>query len=223
MAERAWRVARSPYLPTAVLLAGWALAAFGYWSSWVWAAPVGLRIPGIDFAEYVKFVAEVRSGQLRLTREVFLLPLLALSLSLSLLAHRSELRLWAPLRWIANLLAVPIALSMLPPAWTPPLLTTPEFSKQTIAIAACVLAAAISYPVLRRIPLSICAILVASLALLAIAFPLIGFLRLLPALEVIFGRTAALGGGSGLMVIGFVLVITAPLLLLRSRQRPGSR
>ena len=53
-----------PYLPTILLLAGWLLAALGYWGAWVWAEPVGLRVPGIDLAEYVKFVAEVRSGQI---------------------------------------------------------------------------------------------------------------------------------------------------------------
>ncbi len=140
---------RSPHFATVLLLLGWLLVAAGYWGPWVPAAAAGLRVLGLDLAEYVKFVAEVRSGQIALTREVFYLPLVALSVSLSLLAHRSELRLprWA--RWMLNLLAAPAALAMLPPAWTPSLLTTPEFVKQTAAMAICLLLALLSYPLLR--------------------------------------------------------------------------
>ncbi len=206
-----------PYLPTILLMAGWLLAALGYWGAWVWAAPVGLRIPGIDLAEYVKFIAEVHSGQMHLTREVFLLPLIAISLSMSLLAHRRELKLWMPLRWLVNLLAIPAALSMLPPAWTPSLLTTPEFVKQTVAIAICVLAALLSYPLLRRVPLIASAAVVALLALLSIALPLVNLFKLRAPLAVIYGHPAVLGTGPILITIGLLLVAIAPLLLLRHR------
>lgn len=209
-----------PYLPTILLLTGWLLAALGYWSAWVWAEPVGLRVPGIDLAEYVKFVAEVRSGQIHLTREVFLLPLVAISLSMSIMAHRRELKLWTPLRWLANLLAIPVALSMLPPAWTPSLLTTSEFVKQTVAIAVCVLAALLSYPLLRRLPLVASTTTVTLLALLSIALPLANFLKLRGPLEVIYGHPATLGTGPILLTIGLLLVATTPLLLLRHRSQP---
>lgn len=206
-----------PYLPTILLLAGWLLAALGYWGAWVWAAPAGLRVAGIDLAEYVKFIAEVRSGQIRLTREVFMLPLVAISLSMSLLAHRSELNLWAPLRWIINLLSIPVALSMLPPAWTPSLLTTPEFVRQTVAIAVCVIVALLSYPLLRRLPLIASAVVVVLLALLSIILPLANLIKLRVPLETIYGHPAALGTGPILLTIGLILVTTAPLLLLRHR------
>ncbi|HRX02993.1 MAG: hypothetical protein KDI07_12790 [Anaerolineae bacterium] len=206
-----------PYIPAALLLAGWLLTALGYWGAWVWAASAGLRVPGIDLAEYVKFIAEVRSGEIHLTREVFLLPLIAVSLSMSLLAHRSELRLWPPLRWIINLLAIPVGLSMLPPAWTPALLATPEFVKQTAAIVVCVLAAILSYPLLRRLPLLFGAGLTALLALLSIALPLTSFMKLRSPLEVIYGHPTPLGAGPILLALGLILVATAPLLLLRHR------
>ena len=93
MRERLTRGLRSRELLTSVLLLSWLLLALSVWGPWVEAKPAGLRILGLDLAEYVKFVAEVRTGQIRLVREVFYLPLVTLSLSLSLFVHRQELRL----------------------------------------------------------------------------------------------------------------------------------
>ena len=217
MAERIRQTIQSPYLPTAMVLSGWLLAALGYWGAWVWAAPVGLRVPGIDLAEYVKFIAEVRSGQIRLTREVFLLPLVAISLSMSLLAQRSELRLPSALRWLINLLAIPVALAMLPPAWTPSLLTTPEFVKQTVAMAVCIVAAGLSYPLLRRMPLTLSAIIVALLALASLVLSVSAFLKLRTPLDAIYGQPVEFGSGPILLTIGLLLVASSPLLLARRR------
>ena len=166
---------RSPVFATLLLLMSWLLIALGVWGSWVWAEPAGLRILGLDFAEYVKFVAEVQSGQIALVREVFYLPLVVLSISLSLLAHRRELEVPVAFRWLLNLLAAPVALAMLPPAWTPPLLTTPEFLKQTIAIVTCLIAALLSYPLLRRLPGLPVAVSVTVLAGLAAALSISAF------------------------------------------------
>ncbi len=83
MRERITRGLRSPVFPTLLLLLSWLLMTFGVWGPWVWAEPAGLRILGLDFAEYVKFVAEVQNGQIALVREVFYLPLVVLSISLS--------------------------------------------------------------------------------------------------------------------------------------------
>ena len=217
MAERIRQTIQSPYLPTAMVLSGWLLAALGYWGAWVWAAPVGLRVPGIDLAEYVKFIAEVRNGQIRLTREVFLFPLVAISLSMSLLAQRSELRLPSVLRWLINLLAIPVALAMLPPAWTPSLLTTPEFIKQTVAMAICIVAAGLSYPLLRRMPLTVSAIFVAILALASLVLPVSAFLKLRIPLDAIYGHPVDFGSGPILLTIGLLLVASSPLLLARRR------
>ncbi len=217
MAERIRQTIQSPYLPTAMVLSGWLLAALGYWGAWVWAAPVGLRVPGIDLTEYVKFIAEVRSGQIRLTREVFLLPLVAISLSMSLLAQRSELRLPSALRWLINLLAIPVALAMLPPAWTPSLLTTPEFVKQTVAMAVCIVAAGLSYPLLRRMPLTLSAIIIALLALASLVLPINAFLKLRIPLDTIYGHPVDFGSGPILLSIGLLLIASAPLLLARRR------
>jgi hypothetical protein len=174
-------------------------------------------------AEYVKFIAEVRSGQITLTREVFYLPLVALSLSLSLLAHRPELRLPDLVRWGLNLLAAPAALAMLPPAWTPGLLTTPEFVKQTAAIGVCIVAAVLSYPVLRQLPATLIAGMILLLALLAVVPPLLTFARLSPALDAIYGRQLPPGCSLWLMPLGFMLLASGVLLAFRRPSRLTGR
>jgi hypothetical protein len=213
------RLLRNPSLATLLVLLGWLLIVLGYWGPWVPAGPAGLRVLGLDLAEYVKFIAEVRSGQISLTREVFYLPMVALSLSLSLLAHRPELPLPGLVRWLLNLLAVPAALAMLPPAWTPALLATPEFVKQTAAIGVCLILALLSYPVLRRLPARLTALIIVLLALFAIFPPLLAFADLAPALDAIYGRELPPGRGLWQMPLGFALLAAGALLAAR---RPSS-
>lgn len=214
---------RHPLLPTFLALLAWLLIAAGYWGPWVWARPAGLRILGLDLAEYVKFVAEVRSGQIRLTRELFYLPLVTLSLSLSLLAHRPELRLPPALRWLLNLLAIPAALALLPPAWTPPLLLTPEFSKQTIAIGLCLAAAVASYPLLRHLPGWLATGLLVVVAAPAAVLPIAYFAALRPALDAIYGHAVPVGRGPWQTVLGLLLLVIAATLAQRNRPQPDGR
>jgi hypothetical protein len=223
MRDALLRWLRSPQFATALVLLGWLFIALGYWSPWIPANAAGLRVLGLDLAEYVKFIAEVRSGQIALTREVFYLPLLALSLSLSLLAHRPELRLPGLARWGLNLLAAPAALALLPPAWTPGLLTTPEFVKQTGAIGVCIVVAVLSYPVLRRLPVKLVAWIILLLALLAVFPPMLTFARLSPALDAIYGRQLPPGRGLWQMPLGFVLLVSGVLLTSRQPSQLLSR
>lgn len=216
---RSWR---HPLWATLLLLAGWLLVVAGYWGPWVGAQATGLRVLGLDLAEYVKFIAEVRSGQIPVVREVFLLPLMALSLTLSLLAHRPELRLPRLLRWLLNILAIPAALSMLPPAWTPGLLLQPEFAKQTATMAGCLLAALLSYPLLRRLPKTAVLLAVAFLAVASIVPSVAAFTRLRPALDAIYGHPIRVGRGPWEMALGFSLVTLACLLAF-STSSPDAR
>lgn len=216
-------VSKSPLVATLLVVAGFILIAAGYWGPWVWAEPAGLRILGLDLAEYVKFIAEVRSGQISVQREIFYLPLAALSLSLSLLAHRPELRLAKPLRWLANALAIPVALAMLPPAWTPPLLSTPEFIKQTIAIGFCLGAAALAYPLLRRLPWLLAQLLVTALAVAAIVWPIATFHRLRPALDAIYNQSITAGLGPLEMALGFTLLTIGIWLARAAIPKVGER
>ena len=142
-----------------------ALVTFtGYVRPWIDHKAAGLAVLGLDLGELVKFLHPVQQGEIRLWREGFYLPLVAVSVSLSLNAFRrgpahsggadrgkagagGEASLpcygW-PLRVAFLLLAVVAALNLLPPAWTPRLLLTTEFRMQTVVMIGCLALAALS-------------------------------------------------------------------------------
>lgn len=205
---------------------------------------------GLDLGELVKFLHPVQQGEIRLWREGFYLPLVAMSVSLSLnafcrdssasrrreaspdgtVAEEGGPRYGWPVRIALLLLAIVTALNLLPPAWTPRLLLTPEFRLQTIAMVLCLALVALS-PVaglfqsprtlveslggtadgngrrgcLWRAAWSVA--LVRGLLLVvsagaAIYFPIAQFREVLPTLAELYGQTPEIGWGPALMVAG---------------------
>ena len=207
MPEKRMSFWRGPRGAALLVLAGWLLAASGYWGPWVMAHPAGLRVLGLDLAEYVKFMAVVRNGEISLTREVFYLPLVALSLSLSLLAHRRELGFARWLRWLLNLAAIPVALALLPPAWTPPLLRTPEFARQSGIMALCLIVALSARFWGPRLPRWLLWLVLLAVIAPAALWPLLDFARIHPALADLYGGIAPLGRGVWQTPLGFLLLL----------------
>lgn len=213
----------SRYLPTLTLIslfAGLFLLAMGYWGAWLPHPAAGLNILGIDLPEYVKFVPAVQTGQISLDRLIFFAPLLALALGFILVGtlRRPGLPTW--LRVLVVLLAIPTALAMLPPAWTPPLLRTPEFRNQTLWIAMIVVLVALS-PLLRRfLPDAVRGMILVSLALFV--FPaLTAYLKLLPALATLYGTAVKPGAAFYLVAAGAACLGAGGLFLVVIRLVQG--
>ena len=184
-----------------LLLVGLGLVGLiGYYGPWVPHRAAGLIVLGLDLAEYVKFLPQVAGGEIGVTRELFYLPLIATSLGASLIASRDALPRW--FRWILGLCAIPLALAMLPPAWSPAVLLKVEFRMQVIVIAGCLLAV-IAIPLMRRISDRIVFALIAVLALMAALLPTWGFLRVLPPIEGLYNHPLAAGWGFWLNLAGF--------------------
>jgi hypothetical protein len=172
----------------------------GCYGPWVPHRAAGLIVLGLDLAEYVKFLPSVSGGQIRLARELFYLPLAAASLGCSLIASRGVLP--RPVRWLLGLGAIPLALAMLPPAWSPAVLAQPEFRVQAIVIALCLLAVP-AIPLLRRLPDRAVLAILATLSLAAAVLPAWGFLRVLPPIEEVYNHPIAPGWGFWLCLGGF--------------------
>lgn len=185
------------------VLAAFAVALVGYFSAWIAHRSVGLVVTGVDLAEYVKFLAPYRAGQFVLLRESFYMPLAAGSLIAGLIASRRVLPL--PVRFFAALLAAPLALAMLPPAWSPGVLARPEFRLQVFMIAGCILALALLL-VTRFLPDALVLILIALLALVAAIWPATSFLPLLEPIGALYQQPVSPGWGFWLSTGGFVLI-----------------
>jgi hypothetical protein len=203
-----------------ILIVALGLGLVGYFAPWVAHKAAALVLTGQDMAEFVKFLPEVRAGELRVARQLFYLPLLAGALGLVFAAANRRFAFPWPVRWLMVLLAVPLSLSMLPPAWTPQLMLTAEFRLQAAAIALC-LGLAVLYPLLKRAPPVLLEAVVALLALLAAALPLWQFLHVRSAIDAVYGRPVDLGWGLWLTSLGFgvavLILVTSPVSTSRSR------
>lgn len=199
-------------LPLSVLA-----ALAGYLGPWVDHPVAGLAILGLDLGEYVKFLTPVRSGAVSLWREGFYLPLVAVSLTCSLAAFRRELAYPWAVRGLLLAAAVVAALNLLPPAWTPQRMLTPEFQQQALWIALC-LAAMFFSPFLALLPRWIVAALVAALSLAALVLPPWQFFQVLPAIAGLYNHPLAPGWGLFVTGLGLGgLLAAAALLALPAR------
>ena len=212
-------------LPLGALIAFW-----GYVGPWVDHRVAGLAILGLDLGEYVKFLPAVRAGTTSLWREGFYLPLIAISLTLSLCTWRPDLR-WPPadtrspahpltrsvFRWLLVALqvigSIAAALNLLPPAWTPQRMTTPEFQQQAAALLLCLIAVAFG-PFLALLPRRLTGALLLLLCLPAAVVPVQQFLAVLPEIAGLYNHPLTPGWGMYVMLFGLLLLMALGGLLV---------
>lgn len=202
-------------LALGLLLAGIG-GAFG---PWVNHNSVALQLTAPGLAEFVKFLPEIRLGQLNIERLYFLLPLFVAMLTIPLIAANQKLALPAWLRWLLRLAVIPLALASLSPVWTPVILATPEFRLQTI-LAGLAIALALISPLFKTLPLKPLALILIITGLAATSLPWQQFNLIRPALEDVYREPIRLGWGWGLMVAGFVAGVTGGLIAAYFSQPP---
>lgn len=188
---------------------GVALALIGYWGPWVNHKTAALVLSGLDMAEFVKFLPEVRAGTAFMIRELFYLPPLAAALCLALTGGNRYLRypLWA--RVIMVIIAIVLAMIVLPPyPFILQALSSDEFRRQFLMGTGClaVIAASLLY---RRLPGAIMAALLIVVSLAGAIPPVWQFLSIRSALDRVYGQPIHVGWGLWLMVAGFLVVAGA--------------
>ena len=183
------------------IIAAGIVGLVGYYGPWVPHRASGLVVIGLDLAEYVKFLPKVGPNPAAVTRETFYLPLIAVSLGAVLLASRRSLPRW--LRCCLAAASVPVALAMLPPAWSPAVLRLPDFRLQVMAIGVCLLAVPL-IPLTRYLPDRLVLALLVALALAAAIWPAWGFLQVLPTIGGLYGHTLRAGWGFWANLAGFL-------------------
>jgi hypothetical protein len=198
---------------------GWCLAAVGFLGPWVSHPTAALALTGADMAEFVKFLPGVLEGSLRLIRQWFCLPPFAVTASIALLIGSDNLHYAKAVRALGLLLAIPLSLQLLPPAWSPSSLLTAEFRAQTIALGISWLLLA-SFWLLRRLPSWLLGSLSAALSSIALVLPLWQFLIAKPAIDDVYSTPPGTGWGIFLCLTGLVITTTASVaLILTTRSR----
>ncbi len=205
----------SPGLLRWLLPAACLLALAGYFAPWVNHRAAGLVITGLDLGEYVKFLPVVRNGVVSVWRQGFYIPLVAVSLSCSLIAYRRAWRFALPMKLTLLLIAAVAALNMLPPAWSPAVLVAPEFRLQTVWIALCLAAFAFS-PFLGLLPAVAAYVPILLLGVAGIWLPVSGFLSVLPDIRNLYRSPLVPGWGMYLMILGLAGLTVFSVLGMRS-------
>ncbi len=201
-------------LPLGLFLAG----VGGGFAPWIWRESVAAQLTGPGLAEFVKFLPEIRTGELHIQRLYFLLPLFVAMLFLPVVVENRALALPGWLRWGLRLAVMPMALAGLSPVWTPAILMAPEFRLQTL-LAGVAVGLALIGPLLGRLPFKMVVAFLTAAALMAIILPWWHFSLIQPAISAIYNGPISLGWGWWLTVTGLALTVAGGLLGVISRPR----
>jgi len=202
-----------------LLPVGWVLAAVGYFGPWIAHQAAALTLSGVDVGEFVKFLPSVVDGSLAVTRQLFYLPPFAIVVSIALLSNLAELNYPWPLRAFMLLVAIPVSLQLLPPAWAPSTLLVAEFRLQTFGLGICWLLLAASWLLGRLTPWLVGA-LSAGISLGALTLPSWQFLVAKPAVNELYRIPPTIGWGVFLCLVGLALMTAAStVIVLGTRAR----
>jgi hypothetical protein len=197
---------------------GWALATVGYFGPWIAHATAALTLSGVDMGEFVKFLPGVLNGSLNIARQLFYLPPLAVVLSVALLVGCRRLAYPRVLRITFLVLAIPVSLQLLPPAWSVHSLIKPEFRAQAIALGICWLALA-GFWLWGVLPVWLTGSLSAALAFASLVLVPWQLALVKPAIDEVYRTPPTLGWGTYLCLAGLALIGGGSLLLASLRQK----
>ena len=181
------------------------LVAVAYWAPWVGHSSAALKLSGHDLGEFVKFIPKTRPT---FPRQLFYIPPLACSLCFVLLAaHRNTpYPRWLCVAMLAGaLLLLP---GLLPPAWGHPKeLFTPEYRLQGFALVAGLLFL-LGHGLLRRLPRTVLAVALGTLAFFALVPPQVAFWAIRARLWAVYDTpTIHLGWGLWLHIAAWLGVL----------------
>ena len=191
----------------------------GAFAPWIWRPSVALQLTGPGLAEFVKFLPEIRLGQIEIERLYFLLPLFVAMLFLPLFACNKALVLPAWLRWSLRLTVIPLALASLSPVWTPAILMATEFRLQTI-LAGVAVGLAVVGPLFKWLSLKILVWLLILGGLAAISLSYWQFNLIQASISEVYHQPIWLGWGWWLAVGGVVLSAVGGMWLVILQRKP---
>lgn len=194
-------------------LIGVALAVLGWYAPWVTSTRrlAALTYNALDLTEFSKFI--IRAGMASITREWFLVPLIAAALALTLWASQPD-SLSRPLRYALTFLAAVLCLVPLPPY--PFFLKAYRSAEDRLSFWLCiagVLGVALVFALSRRVTGRWRSVAFGMLALLgAVPAAWEFFTHALPAISQVYGSPALPVWGLWAVLAGFVLLAVSAAL-----------
>jgi hypothetical protein len=182
-----------------------ALAFIGYLAPWVNHRAAALVLSGQDMGEFVKFLPEVRAESVVMVRHFFYLPPFTVAIGLALSGGNRHLAYPWPLRTLMLLAVFPVSLTLLPPVWTPAVLTSSEFLLQFLAFLFCLVLAA-GFWLVGRMPVSLVQAILGVLSPVAASLALWQFFTIRPAIDRVYGHPIEIGWGVALTALGLLAV-----------------
>lgn len=181
---------------------GLTAVVLGYFLVWMPHSSVGLTLIGLDISEWVKFLPQMRSGELP-NRNLFYLPPITFGLMLALLTAVWSNRRWQT--WAARALAVLVSLLAFPSLEAIRFEPASEWQLRLVMIGVVVLVAG-STAVLGRWP-RVVRLLLQVVALAGAILPLYAYLQVRPVVSVLVGESLGIGLGVWLNTAGHLLVL----------------
>ncbi|MBI1879424.1 MAG: hypothetical protein HYR94_14600 [Chloroflexi bacterium] len=192
----------------------------GAFLPWIWRDPVALQLTAPGLAEFVKFLPEVRYGQVQLHRLFFLLPLFLALLALPLFSANHQLAMPRWLRWALRLAVIPLALAALSPVWTPAILVAAEFRLQTM-LALGAIGLAVIAPLLKNLSLKLLVSLLVVGGMAAIILPIWQFSLIQAGVIQAYHEPVSLGWGWWLTIAGVIMSLVSGIWLAFFKDKVG--
>lgn len=189
----------------------------GYWLVWLPGPVAGLQLIGLEMGEWVKFLPEVRAGQISAGRDLFYLPPVLLGLLIVLITVNWPNQ-WQT--WLVRLLAVAVAWLAFPSLDAIRFEPRSEWLLRLVLVGVVILVAVGSHWLRGRFAAAL-PIILTPLALAGAVLPTWTYLAMRPAIMNALARPIGFGPGLWLNGIGFAVAAAIFLLPKIKKTMPG--
>lgn len=206
---------RLQYWRRQIIILAFAIILAGYFLKWLPHPTAGLSFIGIDIGEWVKFLPEVRAGELGITRNAFYLPPITLSLMMVGWSLQWPARRWQ--NWAFNILALLISMLSLPSIEAVVGEPTSEWLARILLVSLVVLAVAASYFskfFSRKVLTKVQWFSFLALGLIGAIFPTVTYLMIREPVSNLLRESIGIGPGVWLNAVGHLLLVAISLYAL---------
>jgi hypothetical protein len=199
---------------------GFTAIFIGYLLVWLPQPVAGLSFIGVEIGEWVKFLPQVRSGEIVPGRDLFYLPPITLGLMMILWTAGWPNRRWQT--WVMRALAVLVALLAFPALEAIRFEPAGEWLLRLL-LAAFVFVVAMLFPLTGWLPRDAVIrgswLVIMLLGLLGLLLPTWVFLAMRPAISELFRGEVGIGAGVWMNAAGHLAVLFASALALYGQLR----